>query len=196
MVDSTRTYDYHHYEKWLPNPEEYFKILKETVPFSQGQVRVYGKLCDERRQTSMHVLKPKKGKKYTYSGTTKKVKPFTTEMKEIANMIKRQFDIRVDMCLCNLYEDGSRNIGWHSDAKNGMSAADGGPHVFSISLGATRKFRLRDKFEPKGWKEELILKSGNMVHMQRDCQDLYKHCVPVEKKVTEPRINLTFRVSA
>ena len=195
-VLSTKTYDYHHYEGWLSHPDEYFKILKRTVPFSQGKVRVYGKLCDERRLTSMHVRYPGEGKKYKYSGTTKKVKPFTEEMEKIAKKIKKKFGIEVDMCLCNLYEDGTRNIGWHSDNPEDMSSASGGPHILSISLGATRKFRLRKKIEPNGWHEELILNSGDLVHMKSLCQKLYKHSVPVEKKVTEPRINLTFRVSA
>jgi alkylated DNA repair dioxygenase AlkB len=191
-----KEYDYHHYDEWLRHPDKYFKTLKKTVPFKQGQVKVYGKLCDERRLTSMHVRYPEEGKKYKYSGTTKKVKPFTEEMEKIAKRIKRKFDIEVDMCLCNLYEDGSRNIGWHADDERDMSSVDGGPHIFSISLGATRKFRLRKKTKTKGYHEELILNSGDLLHMQRDCQKIYKHCVPVEKKVTEPRINLTFRVSA
>ena len=116
-------------------------------------------------------------------------------MKKIAKRIENEFGVSVDMCLCNLYEDGTRNIGWHSDSESDMSKDNGGPHVFSISLGATRKFRFRNKSETTGWHEELILKSGDMVHMQRNCQDLYKHTVPVEKNVTGPRINLTFRVS-
>ena len=192
----TRTYDYHHYEAWLPQDEDYFKTFKRTIPFSQGKVRVYGKLCDERRLTSMHVRYPEEGKKYKYSGTTKKVKPFTEEMEKIAKIIKRKFDIDVDICLCNLYETGVRNIGYHSDSESDMSSANGGPHVFSISMGATRKFRIRKKTETSGWHEELILNSGDLVHMRGNCQKLYKHSVPVEKKVTEPRINLTFRVSA
>ena len=94
---SERKYDYQHYEGWLPHNDDYFKTLKRTVPFSQGKVRVYGKLCDERRLTSMHVRYPEEGKKYKYSGTTKKVKPFTEEMEKIAKRIKRKFDIDVDM---------------------------------------------------------------------------------------------------
>ncbi len=190
-----RRYDYKHYEGWLDRPDEYFRILKRTVPFKQGQVRVYGKLCDERRLTSMHVRYLKDGKTYKYSGTTKKVKPFTEEMETIAKKIKRKFGIEVDMCLCNLYEDGNRNIGFHSDQESDMSTANDGPHIFSISLGATRKFRLRKKTESSGFHEELVLKSGDLVHMKSQCQKLYKHSVPVEKKVKEPRINLTFRVS-
>ena len=192
----TQKYDYHHYEGWLPLPDEYFKTLKRTVPFTQGKVRVYGKLHDERRLTSMHVRYPKEGKTYKYSGTVKKVKPFTEEMEKIAKKIKKKFGIEVDMCLCNLYEDGIRNIGYHSDSESDLSSANGGPHIFSISLGATRKFRLRKKTESSGFHEELVLKSGDLVHMRGNCQKLYKHSIPVEKKVTEPRINLTFRVSA
>ena len=197
MANSTiRKYDYHHYEGWLHNPDDYFKTFMRTIPFTQGKVRVYGKLCDERRLTSMHVRYPGEGKKYKYSGTTKRVKPFTEEMEKIAKRIERKFHIHVDMCLCNLYEDGDRNIGWHSDQEADMSSANGGPHIFSISLGTTRKFRLRKKTETGGYHEELTLNSGDLVHMQRNCQKLYKHCVPVEKKVKDPRINLTFRVSA
>lgn len=189
-------YDYRLYSGWLPEAENYFRELKRTVPFSQGKVKVYGKICDERRLTSMHVRYPEEGKKYKYSGTTKKVKPFTEEMEKIAKRIKRKFGIDVDMCLCNLYVTGEQNIGLHSDDEKDMSTENEGPHIFSISLGATRKFRFRKKTETKGYHEEFILNSGDLVHMKRNCQKLYKHCVPVEKEVTEPRINLTFRVSA
>ena len=77
-----REYNYCHYEKWLSHPEKYFDILMETIPFSQGQVKIYGQICNERRQTSMHVLNIHKGKKYSYSGTKKSKSIYQTNEKD------------------------------------------------------------------------------------------------------------------
>jgi len=78
-------------------------------------------------------------------------------------------------------------ISWHND-KEALNTP-----VASISLGATRLFRFRDIKETKGWEYELNLKSGDLVYMKEGCQRKYKHAVPVQKKVKDPRINLTFR---
>jgi alkylated DNA repair dioxygenase AlkB len=44
-------------------------------------------------------------------------------------------------------------------------------------------------------KHELNLNSGNLVVMDGITQKYWKHAVPKQVKVTEPRINLTFRIS-
>jgi alkylated DNA repair dioxygenase AlkB len=190
---------YVHYENWIgetlkQDPQEVYDAIMDEVEFTQGQVMVWGKLHNESRLTSMHVAK--KGMKYSYSGTTKDAKLFTPTLRKIAKKIKSEFEIEVDMCLANWYRDGNDSIGVHSDDEKDMSLESGGPHIFSISLGATRKFRFRRKGETKGWCAEFNLRSGDMVHMHGKCQEKYVHMVPKEKKVKEGRINLTFRVAA
>lgn len=101
--------------------------------------------------------------------------------------IERLLNLRFDYALCHLYQDGKDHIGPHRD-KEGMTST-----IASVSLGATRKFRMKKMSRKTGWDEEFELESGNMIVMKATCQHNYLHWIPEQKKITEPRINLTFR---
>ena len=77
-------------------------------------------------------------------------------------------------------------MGLHSDAEPEM-----GPVIASVSLGAERLFRLK---RPNG---EMVLTErlphGSLLIMAGATQKNFKHEVPKEPEVTQPRINLTFR---
>ena len=88
--------------------------------------------------------------------------------------------------LCNLYRDGNDSVGLHADAEPEM-----GPVIASISLGAGRLFRLKRENGSIAFSERLP--HGNLLVMAGDTQKLFKHEVPKERGVTQPRINLTFR---
>ena len=63
-----------------------------------------------------------------------------------------------------------------------------------MSYGATRRFqfrRLRKVGNDYRWVD---LTPGNIVVMSRASQNIWQHSVPKELQVTEPRINLTFRL--
>jgi alkylated DNA repair dioxygenase AlkB len=79
-------------------------------------------------------------------------------------------------------------MGWHTDAepelkKNGAIA--------SVSFGAQRKFVFKHK-ERKN-KVELFLEHGSLLIMKDATQAFWQHTLPKTKKVTTPRVNLTFR---
>jgi alkylated DNA repair dioxygenase AlkB len=88
--------------------------------------------------------------------------------------------------LCNLYRDGNGSIGLHADAEPEM-----GPVLASISLGAGRLFRLKRENGSIAFSERLP--HGSLLVMAGDTQKRFKHEVPKERGVTQPRINLTFR---
>jgi alkylated DNA repair dioxygenase AlkB len=88
--------------------------------------------------------------------------------------------------LCNLYRDGNDSVGLHADAEPEM-----GPVIGSLSLGADRLFRLRDKAGKAIFSERLP--HGSLLIMAGKVQKNFKHEVPKEPGITEPRINLTFR---
>ena len=88
--------------------------------------------------------------------------------------------------LCNLYRDGNDSVGLHADAEPEM-----GPVIASISLGAGRLFRLKRENGSIAFSERLP--QGSLLVMAGDTQKLFKHEVPKERGVTQPRINLTFR---
>jgi len=88
--------------------------------------------------------------------------------------------------LCNLYRDGNDSVGLHADAEPEM-----GPVIASVSLGAERMFRLKRKDGTVAFSERLP--HGSLLIMAGHTQKNFKHEVPKEPSVTQPRINLTFR---
>jgi alkylated DNA repair dioxygenase AlkB len=66
-----------------------------------------------------------------------------------------------------------------------------GPVIASLSLGATRTLRLRDKGGAVAFSERLP--SGSLLIMAGQTQKNFRHEVPKEPRVTQARINLTFR---
>jgi len=88
--------------------------------------------------------------------------------------------------LCNLYRDGNDSVGLHADAEPEM-----GPVIASVSLGAGRLFRLKRENGSIAFSERLP--HGSLFVMAGDTQKHFKHEVPKEPGVTQPRINLTFR---
>jgi alkylated DNA repair dioxygenase AlkB len=69
--------------------------------------------------------------------------------------------------------------------------------IASVSFGAERRFLLRPKerHQARLGKQpiEYSLGSGSLLVMGGCTQDYWKHAVPKMLRVTEPRINLTFR---
>src|SRR5437868_1819863 len=88
--------------------------------------------------------------------------------------------------LCNLYRNGNDSVGLHADAEPEM-----GPVIASISLGAERLFRLRGQNGSVAFAERLS--HGSLFIMAGKTQKNFKHEVPKEPDVDQPRINLTFR---
>ena len=88
--------------------------------------------------------------------------------------------------LCNLYRNGNDSVGLHADAEPEM-----GPVIASLSLGAERLFRLKRKDGSIAFAERLP--PGSLLIMAGATQKHFKHEVPKEPGVTQPRINLTFR---
>ncbi len=106
---------------------------------------------------------------------------------QIRDFIHQTLNIKFDYCLVHIYRDGKDSISWHND-KEALNS-----DVVSVSLGTSRKFRLRPIQDTKGWTHQYILNSGDVIWMKRGCQQRYKHHIPKESKVKEWRINLTFR---
>jgi alkylated DNA repair dioxygenase AlkB len=88
--------------------------------------------------------------------------------------------------LCNLYRDGNDSVGLHADAEPEL-----GPVIASVSLGAERLFRLKGKGGAVAFSERLP--HGSLLIMAGSTQKNFKHEVPKEPRVTQARINLTFR---
>ena len=126
---------------------------------------------------------------YTYSGHTQGYDgTFTPTIRAIAELVEARTGFQANAVLVNLYEDGNHKVGWHSDDEKDLADA----RVFSVSLGATRKFYFRRR-DDHTRQYKMVLEDGSLLGMKEDCQRVFQHTVPREKTVKEPRLNLTFR---
>ena len=80
-------------------------------------------------------------------------------------------------------------MGWHSDDEPELGRK---PVIASLSLGATRRFRLRSRTRgvaPLG----LDLEHDSLLVMGGETQEHWQHAVPKTRRPVGLRINLTFR---
>ena len=88
--------------------------------------------------------------------------------------------------LCNLYRNGNDSVGLHADAEPEMGLV-----IASVSLGAERLFRLKGQNGAVAFAQRLP--HGSLLIMAGKTQMDFRHEVPKEPDVAQPRINLTFR---
>ena len=80
-------------------------------------------------------------------------------------------------------------MAWHADDEKSLGDEI---NIASISVGAEREFQFKSKHDPEK-KEKIMLSHGSLLIMHDPLQQHWLHQIPVRKKISEPRINLTFR---
>ena len=76
----------------------------------------------------------------------------------------------------------------HSDGEKDLKD---GAAIASVSFGAERRFMFKHKQNKE--KVAIVLAHGSLLIMQGETQKHWLHRLPPTVKVTEPRINLTYR---
>jgi alkylated DNA repair dioxygenase AlkB len=146
--------------------EDLFSQLLATTPWQQDEVVIFG----QRRILSRKVAwLGDAGFTYSYSGTSKTTSPWSP-------------------ALWLIYHDGSEGMGWHSDDEKTLGR---NPVIASVSFGAERIFKL--KHRKSGEVVSVLLEDGSLLVMKGETQHHWVHTMPKTKKITTPRINLTFR---
>ena len=163
----------------------YQKYLTEEIQFEQGEITLFGKKHLIPRLESFHA---KQSKTYSYSGKLIHAKPFTEELNELCERIENAVYSKFNCVLINYYRNGMDSNGWHADNEKELGE---NPVIASLSIGATRRFDLKHQFESE--KFSILLHSGDLLMMDNQIQNFYKHQIAKSKKISEPRINLTFR---
>lgn len=171
----------------LDKANSYFKILNDSIEWRQEEIKMYGKTYPVPRKTAWYGYE---GFNYKYSGILCNPKPWTKELLGIKRVIESFLpDSDFNSVLLNLYRNGSDKVSWHADDEKGLGT---NPLIASVSLGATRRFDLKHKTAPNE-KLQLELVPGSLVIMKGALQHNWLHQIPVQKKINDPRINLTFR---
>jgi alkylated DNA repair dioxygenase AlkB len=125
---------------------------------------------------------------YKYSGRTRQALIWTAELLELRGRVEALTAKKYNSCLLNLYHDGDEGMAWHSDDEKTLEP-DGA--IASLSLGAERKFSFRHQKTRQVI--SVPLEAGSLLVMHGVTQDNWHHALPKTKKVTQARINLTFR---
>lgn len=160
--------------------ERYFAELRDTAPWEQKKA-AFGHL-----QPRLTASYGDDGVSYLYSGTKNTALPWTPTLLEI----KRQIEAvrgKYNYCLLNRYRSGRDSVGMHADGEPGV-----GDVIGSLSLGATRAFRIRHNTTKET--RTFQLGGGTLVVMAGTMQRFWKHEVPKTTEAVGERINLTFRM--
>jgi alkylated DNA repair dioxygenase AlkB len=128
---------------------------------------------------------------YRYTGQTAKPQALTSSLEKMLQHVNRLFDSNFNGILVTRYKDGNDRTGAHSDRKRNVTS-DNGIGVVSVSYGAVRKFRIRDKITKKVVSDIPTI-SGQMIQMGGKFQKEFTHEIPVQKKIKEVRYSFTLR---
>lgn len=176
-------------ENFMPNEKAiyYYKRFIETINWRQEEIKMYGKVFPVPRKTAWYGYE---GFNYKYSGILCNPEPWTKDLLDVKRVIEHFLpNENFNSVLLNLYRDGNDKVSWHADDESGLGI---NPTIASVSLGAKRRFDLKHKNDPDQ-KLQLELNSGSLVIMSGELQHHWLHQIPIQKRINEPRINLTFR---
>jgi alkylated DNA repair dioxygenase AlkB len=163
-----------------------FAAVQASVSWQSREIRIAGKSVAEPRLTAW-VGDPEAV--YTYSGRRNEPEPWSVVLGELRRQISLAAREDMNSVLCNLYRDGHDSMGFHADKERELGD---NPVIASLSLGATRRFQLRHRSDATA-RLDLDLESGSLLVMRGTLQHHFRHAVPKQPAVREPRINLTFR---
>ncbi|PCJ42799.1 MAG: alpha-ketoglutarate-dependent dioxygenase AlkB [SAR86 cluster bacterium] len=176
------------YPGWLSPSEsrQYFQLFYKELAWKTETLLMAGKKMQSPRLVAWY---GDEGEIYRYSGTRYKALPWHPALHKIKEKLNSEFSAPINSVLTNLYRNGKDSVGWHADSEIELGKQ---PIIFSLSLGASRYFdyRLQGKSESK---QRIELHAGTLLIMQGNFQQYWQHQVPKQLKITEPRINLTFR---
>jgi alkylated DNA repair dioxygenase AlkB len=171
------------------NEKEATRICKElldTISWKQDEVVMFGKKIVTKRKVAWYA---DAGIAYTYAGVKKSGLIWTESLLEIKQKVETITGARYNACLLNLYHEGEEGMGWHQDNEKEIVA---GSSIASLSFGAVRKFAF--KHGTTNERLDIELENGSLLDMKGVIQQYWYHSLPKTKKVTQLRINLTFRL--
>jgi alkylated DNA repair dioxygenase AlkB len=160
-------------------------LLREQLAWQQERLTIYGREHPVPRLVAWY---GDAGASYRYSGVRHEPLPWTATLLEVRARIETLTGVRYNSVLANLYRNGRDGMGWHADDERELGR---NPRIASLSLGATRRFRLRHR--ASGETHALDLTHGSLLVMGGALQHHWVHCVPKTSRPVGARINLTFR---
>ena len=179
--------DFSYFPKYLDNSssDKLLETLLERNQWEREIFKIYGKSISAPRLTSWF-SDPMVS--YRYSGKKRIGKPFTPELFQLRQILNAHLNVHFNFVLANFYRDGKDYVGWHADDEPDLGSR---PLIASISLGESRRFRVRHN--SRKVTESIDLVHGSLLIMRGQSQSHFKHCLAKTKRLVNSRINLTFR---
>jgi alkylated DNA repair dioxygenase AlkB len=177
----------------------FYQYLKTSVLWQQSTISVYGKTVTIPRLNAWYG-DPKCS--YTYSNTHFSPLPWLPSLLALKQEVSaavlshlqadaaQPMNSLLNSALVNCYRDGQDSVAWHSDDEPELGR---NPLVVSLSLGETRSFQLRHKFNKNEKKCQITLSSGDLLIMSGSTQHYWQHQVPKTATSVGERISITFR---
>lgn len=168
-------------EAFLPPDiaDRYFAELRDHYAWEQ-RPGVFGNM-----QPRLTASYGDEGVTYRYSGTVNVALPWTPTLLEIKQKVEA-VQGGYNYCLLNRYRSGHDSMGMHADDEPEM-----GNVIGSLSLGATRMFRIRHNKTKET--RSFQVGNGTLIIMAGTMQKFWKHEIPKTKDNVGERINLTLR---
>jgi alkylated DNA repair dioxygenase AlkB len=185
--------DFHIYPDFLTASaaDSYTQQLLEQITWRQDKIKLFGREHCIPRQ---HQWYADAGASYRWSGIEMQPLDWIAPLAELRTELQQRTGHQFNSVLANLYRDGSDSMGWHADDETELGAE---PVIASISLGAERDFQIRRRNAggagQHGPATNLLLPHGSLLLMSGASQREWQHSLPKRKRISKPRINLTFR---
>src|SRR5690348_13807849 len=119
-----------------PTAAAHLAGLLAEIRWERHEFRIYGRAVPMPRLIAMYGPVG-----YRYSGVDHRPCALPARVASIRDRVEAATGRRFNSVLLNLYRDGRDGVSWHRDADY---AHGGRPDIASVSLGATRRFQLRD----------------------------------------------------
>lgn len=165
---------------------DWFEILMNNIEWQQDEVIIFGKKIITARKMQWYAATEVE---YEYSKVKRTARIFTEELVRLKSIVEEKTGATFNSCLLNLYHDGDEGMGWHSDSES--SLVHNAP-ITALSFGAERKMLFKNKASKEN--VSVFLENGSLLLMGKDSQTNWLHSIPKTKKVSKPRISLTFRL--
>jgi alkylated DNA repair dioxygenase AlkB len=135
------------------------------------------------------------GCRYRYSGLLHEPDPWLPALDALRSRLTDLLGCRFNSLLLNRYRSGDDRMGWHADDEPELERDH---PIASLSLGAGRDLRFRPRPGGTAAAESaaaftLALADGDLLVMDAPTQRHWQHALPSRRRVTDERINLTFR---
>ena len=166
--------------------DRWFSVLHSDIAWKEEHIVIFG---EHRKVPRLVAWYGDPGASYVYSGVRHEPLPWIPPLEEIRERVERLTGHAFNSVLANLYRDGNDGMGWHADDEAELGRD---PVIASVSLGATRRFRMRHR-RLRDLTVDLDLEHGSLLVMAGATQHHWVHAVPKTRRPVGERINLTFR---